>query len=28
VKRAGFDIREVENFYLDVVKTITATAPE
>jgi SAM-dependent methyltransferase len=27
VKRAGFEIREVENFYLDVVKTITATAP-
>jgi ubiquinone/menaquinone biosynthesis C-methylase UbiE len=27
VERAGFEILEVENFYLDVVKTITATAP-
>jgi len=27
VKRAGFEIRYVENFYLDVVKTITAEAP-
>jgi len=28
VARAGFAIREVENHYLDVVKTIHATAPE
>ena len=27
VKRAGFEAREVENFYLHVVKTITAKAP-
>jgi ubiquinone/menaquinone biosynthesis C-methylase UbiE len=28
VKRAGFEIRRVDNVYLDVVKTIIATAPE
>jgi ubiquinone/menaquinone biosynthesis C-methylase UbiE len=28
VERAGFALREVENFYLDVVKTITAVAPD
>jgi len=27
VQRAGFEIREVENFFLDVVKTIYAVAP-
>jgi len=27
VQRAGFEIREVENLYLDVVKTIYAVAP-
>jgi ubiquinone/menaquinone biosynthesis C-methylase UbiE len=27
VRRAGFQIREVKNLYLDVVKTITAEAP-
>ncbi len=27
VKRAGFEIREVHNVYLDVVKTIHAVAP-
>lgn len=27
VKQAGFDIREVKNIYLDVVKTIIAVAP-
>jgi ubiquinone/menaquinone biosynthesis C-methylase UbiE len=27
VRRAGFEIREVENFFLDVVKTVTAVAP-
>ena len=28
VKKAGFEIRQVNNVYLDVVKTIVATAPE
>ena len=27
VRRAGFEVREVRNLYLDVVKTITAEAP-
>jgi hypothetical protein len=27
VETAGFEIREVNNIYLDVVKTIIATAP-
>jgi hypothetical protein len=27
VRRAGFQIREVKNLYLDVVKTIAAVAP-
>ena len=28
VEKAGFEIRQVDNVYLDVVKTIVATAPE
>jgi ubiquinone/menaquinone biosynthesis C-methylase UbiE len=28
VKQAGFEIRQVNNVYLDVVKTIVATSPE
>jgi ubiquinone/menaquinone biosynthesis C-methylase UbiE len=28
VEKAGFEIREVNNIYLDVVKTIVATTPE